>query len=72
MHHFTKPAFDFPQQLQKLQARSLDVADEPQALRYLATVSYYWLSGYWSSFLTAGTRYFEPGLSLSHPSLLEK
>jgi len=43
--YFTKPAIDFTQQLQKLQDRGLVVADEPRALRYLANISYYRLSG---------------------------
>lgn len=41
IRQFTKPAIDFPQQLQKLQGRGLVVADEPRALRYLANISYY-------------------------------
>ncbi len=45
IRHFTKPAIDFTQQLQKLQARGLVVADESRALRYLANISYYRLSG---------------------------
>ena len=61
LRHFTKPAIDFTQQLQKLQDRGLVVADKPRALRYLATISYYRLSGYWGSFLTPGTANFQPG-----------
>ena len=53
LRHFTKQAIDFPQQLQ--QTRGLVVADEPRALRYLANISYYRLSGYWGSLLTSGT-----------------
>jgi abortive infection bacteriophage resistance protein len=59
--YFTKTAIDFNQQLQKLQARGLVVADEPRALRYLANISYYRLSGYWGSFLVPSTSQFQPG-----------
>ena len=45
LRRFTKPTIDFTQQLQKLQARGLVVPDEPRALRYLANISYYRLSG---------------------------
>ncbi|GAA3976867.1 hypothetical protein [Hymenobacter antarcticus] len=55
IRHFTKPAIDFPQQLQ---AWGLVVADEPRALRYLANISYYRLSGYWGSFLVPGISHF--------------
>lgn len=64
IRQFTKTAIDFSQQLQKLQGRGLVVADEPQALRYLANISYYRLSGYWGSFLLPGTTNFQPGTTL--------
>ncbi|SMB80272.1 hypothetical protein SAMN00120144_3795 [Hymenobacter roseosalivarius DSM 11622] len=40
IRHFTKPTIDFTQQLQKLQARGLVVADQSRPLRYLANISY--------------------------------
>lgn len=62
--HFTKPAIDFTQQVYKLRARGLVIADEPRALRYLANISYYRLSGYWASFLLPGTSTFRPSATL--------
>jgi len=64
IRRFTKPAIDFAQQLQKLRSRGLVVLDEPRALRYLANISYYRLSGYWGSFLTPATNNFLPGTKL--------
>jgi abortive infection bacteriophage resistance protein len=61
LRRFTKPATDFTQQLAKLQARGLDVANSPRALRYLANISYYRLSGYWSTFFAPHTSHFRPG-----------
>ena len=40
------------------------VPDEPRALRYLANISYYRLSGYWGSFLAPATNNFQPGTKL--------
>lgn len=64
IRRFTKPAIDFAQQLQKLRSRGLVIGDESRALRYLANISYYRLSGYWGRFLAPGTTTFQPGTKL--------
>lgn len=43
----TKPWQSFPQQLQILKSRGMQVEDDEAALRYLARIGYYRLSGYW-------------------------
>lgn len=58
---FRKSALTFPAQLQKLQARGLVIPDPDRALRYLANVSYYRLSGYWQAYLDHATGQFLPG-----------
>lgn len=57
---FTKSPIEFTAQLQKLKERGLLVPDEPRALRYLANISYYRLSGYWAAYLVARTGQFRP------------
>jgi len=47
MRTYSKQALTFDQQLDKLKHRGMIVADDPEALHMLATVSYYRLSGYW-------------------------
>lgn len=42
-----KPWQSFPDQLQILKSRGLQVEDDEAALRYLARIGYYRLSGYW-------------------------
>lgn len=55
---FTKGPIEFTAQLQKLKDRGLLVPDEPRALRYLANISYYRLSGYWAAYLDTRTGQF--------------
>lgn len=47
---YGKQALTFQQQLAHLKGRGLLVDDEPEALRQLACISYYRLSGYWYPF----------------------
>jgi len=47
MRTYDKPPLTFDQQLNKLKQRGMAVADNADALHWLATVSYYRLSGYW-------------------------
>lgn len=42
-----KPWQSFPDQLQILKSRGLQVDDDEAALRHLARIGYYRLSGYW-------------------------
>lgn len=42
-----KPWQSYPEQLQVLKSRGLQVEDDKAALRYLARIGYYRLSGYW-------------------------
>ncbi|MGI4736084.1 MAG: Abi family protein [Janthinobacterium lividum] len=55
---FTKRAITFAAQLQKLKDRGLLVTNDERALRYLANISYYRLSGYWATYLDAATGQF--------------
>lgn len=50
MRDYGKPPLTFIQQLQKLKTKGLHVNDDVEALRQLASVSYYRLSGYWYPF----------------------
>ena len=43
---YNKPALTFDEQLQKLEARGMHVANREHALQQLASISYYRLSGY--------------------------
>lgn len=47
---YSKHPLTFVQQLNQLEARGLTVADRPQALETLASISYYRLSAYWHPF----------------------
>jgi len=60
---FTKPALTYPQQLGKLRARGLVVADPAQAEHCLRYVGYYRLSAYGLSFqdCTQPGKPFRPG-----------
>jgi len=58
---FTKPLITFPAQLLKLEARGLTVADPARSLRYLNSISYYRLAGYWPPYLDGATGQFRPG-----------
>ena len=49
---YAKAPLTFAQQLQQLQSRGLEVADQSAALTQLASISYYRLSGYWYPFRT--------------------
>jgi abortive infection bacteriophage resistance protein len=44
---YTKPALTYAAQLQQLKVRGLVVANDPQALHLLETISYYRFSAYW-------------------------
>ena len=47
---YNKPALSYQQQLDQLERRGLVVNNRPDALRQLASISYYRLSGYWYPF----------------------
>jgi abortive infection bacteriophage resistance protein len=47
---YPKPWLTVEQQLDKLQARGLQVSDRAKALNYLHRIGYYRLSGYWFAF----------------------
>jgi len=43
---YNKPALTFDEQLKKLESRGMVIADREEALKQLASISYYRLSGY--------------------------
>lgn len=43
---YNKPALTFDHQLKKLESRGMAIADREEALKQLASISYYRLSGY--------------------------
>jgi abortive infection bacteriophage resistance protein len=48
--NYTRPWVSFPDQLELLKSRGLDVSDERAALSYLGRIGYYRLSAYWYPF----------------------
>jgi abortive infection bacteriophage resistance protein len=48
---YAKPYLDYPEQLQQLKDRGLNIENDDKALHLLSKVSYYRLSGYWHPLL---------------------
>lgn len=63
---YTKPWLDVPDQVAKLKARGLSIADEAAAARFIRYVNYYRFSGFCLRFqhwdATAGEKVFLPGV----------
>jgi abortive infection bacteriophage resistance protein len=61
---YTKPFLSYQAQLALLKSRGMQFADEVEALRSLANVSYYRLSGYWYPLLSDKENHiFKPGIT---------
>jgi abortive infection bacteriophage resistance protein len=68
---YRKQALTFRQQLDLLTSRGLQVGNDSEALRQLASISYYRLSGYWYPFRVRTrqdqiTDYLAPGTAFEH------
>jgi abortive infection bacteriophage resistance protein len=50
MQGYPKPWYSYPEQLELLMARGMEVTDPIKALEYLERIGYYRLSGYWFAF----------------------
>lgn len=59
---FEKDALSLDEQISRLRARGMHIADETKARVYLTNISYYRLSAYWYTFLEVpqATHKFKP------------
>lgn len=61
---FKKPPLTYQEQVARLEARGMAVADRSEAAFYLSHLNYYRLAGYWLPFeMDHATHRFRPGTS---------